>query len=68
VFSFPLLPLADILLCLQSFGMPIEEENLTKPKPEQMRSVLELMLSECAGISAEELNARKQLDNDGVGR
>lgn len=65
-FMFPLLPLKDIVECIHALGMHVEEEDLTKLKPELARSILELMLLEVAGVTSEELNTRKPLEEDDV--
>lgn len=58
VYSFPLLKVGDILLCLNELGIPATEEELTHPEKnkEQIRRIYEVLTELCTGTTREELS------------
>jgi kinetochore protein Nuf2 len=58
VYSFPLLKVGDILLCLNELGIPVTEDELTHPEKnkEQIRRIYEVLTELCTGTSREELS------------
>ena len=56
-YSFPLLPPAEILACMQELQIPFSEQQLLQPSPEHLRSVLEQLLELLVGVPREQLAA-----------
>jgi hypothetical protein len=55
VYSFPILPPAEIIEVLREMGVVVSEDDINKPKADQFRQVCELFVMEILGISKEEM-------------
>ena len=54
-FSFPLLKTQEIVQCLAELNVQLEEADLAKARPAQLRHIYELLLTDCLDMSKEEL-------------
>lgn len=77
VYSFPLLPLGEIVEVLHELGIVVSEDDLQKPKPDTFRQWCELFVLEILSINKEEiytpskafaafLGANEELHDDAV--
>eukprot|EP00516_Mucochytrium_quahogii_P004553 CAMPEP_0203760730 /NCGR_PEP_ID=MMETSP0098-20131031/13963_1 /ASSEMBLY_ACC=CAM_ASM_000208 /TAXON_ID=96639 /ORGANISM=" , Strain NY0313808BC1" /LENGTH=406 /DNA_ID=CAMNT_0050654419 /DNA_START=124 /DNA_END=1341 /DNA_ORIENTATION=+ len=55
-FSFPLLGVEEILLCMSELQIPLQAEDLQKPSAATVRSVYEALCESCIGVTREEIN------------
>lgn len=55
VYSFPVLPLNEIVEVLHELGVVVSEDDLQKPKPDSFRQWCELFVMEILSISKEEI-------------
>jgi|APGre2960657444_1045066.scaffolds.fasta_scaffold00218_13 hypothetical protein len=51
VYSFPLLPVADVVACLAELGVAVSEAQLAKPEPEHVFKVFEELVTSLVGVS-----------------
>ena len=50
-YSFPLLPVADVVACLAELGVAVSEAQLAKPEPEHVFKVFEELVTSLVGVS-----------------
>jgi len=55
-YSFPILSMSELLVCLGELQVPLSEEQLKKPSAEHIRRVFEQLLEFLMGVSHEELS------------
>jgi kinetochore protein Nuf2 len=54
-FSFPLLQNHEIVECLAELHVSMDEADLAKARPAQLRHIYELLLCDCLDLSKEQL-------------
>ena len=60
IFSFPVLPAAEIIEVLRNLGVVVTEDDVNKPKSEQFRQICEVFIIDVLGISKEEMYAPQE--------
>ena len=65
-YSFPILPNEEIIQCLAELDVAIDDADLSKARPAQLRHVYELLLCDCLDLSKEELYQPKFIGLDAL--
>lgn len=65
-FSFPLLKNHEIIECLAELNVSMDEADLAKARPAQLRHIYELLLCDCLDMSKEELYQPKFVGLDAL--
>ena len=52
-FPFPILKMNDILQCMDDLNIPLNEQDITKPNPQQLQKIYESFLEIFKGVPKE---------------